>query len=135
MAFSDNSLILLSAAISAKTAASQVSGAVVWGISEALHEETFTDHRLGRFMNHNYAEYHVAANADIHDIQVIFVDEEDRIVSKQLGAKGVGEAGTVGALGAAMNAINDALAGVGIRHFDMPATPVRVWEAIRAARG
>ncbi len=52
-----------------------------------------------------------------------------------LGAKGVGEAGTVGALGAAMNAICDALAPLGIRHFDMPATPQRVWEAIRAAKG
>jgi carbon-monoxide dehydrogenase large subunit len=52
-----------------------------------------------------------------------------------LGAKGVGEAGTVGALAAAMNAINDALAPLGIRHFDMPATPSRVWEAIQAAKG
>ena len=51
-----------------------------------------------------------------------------------LGAKGVGEAGTVGALGAAMNAICDALAPLGISHFDMPATPGRVWEAIQAAR-
>ena len=51
-----------------------------------------------------------------------------------LGAKGVGEAGTVGALGAAMNAINDALAPLGIRHFDMPATPARVWAAMRAAK-
>ena len=51
-----------------------------------------------------------------------------------LGAKGVGEAGTVGALAAAMNAVNDALAPLGIRHFDMPATPSRVWAAIAAAR-
>ena len=51
-----------------------------------------------------------------------------------LGAKGVGEAGTVGAMAAAMNAVNDALAPLGIRHFDMPATPDRVWEAIAAAR-
>jgi aerobic carbon-monoxide dehydrogenase large subunit len=50
-----------------------------------------------------------------------------------LGAKGVGEAGTVGALAAVMNAVNDALAPLGIRHFDMPATPARVWAAIHAA--
>jgi xanthine dehydrogenase YagR molybdenum-binding subunit len=55
--------------INAKTAATQVSGGVVWGISQALHEETFSDHRLGRFMNHNFSEYHVATNADIHDIE------------------------------------------------------------------
>ncbi|MFK3738330.1 xanthine dehydrogenase family protein molybdopterin-binding subunit [Massilia sp. TN1-12] len=109
--------------ISAKTAASQVSGAVVWGISEALHEETFTDHRLGRFMNHNYAEYHVAANADIHDIQVIFVEEEDRIVSKQLGAKGVGEIGIVGVSAAVANAIFHA---TGKRLRTTPITPDKI---------
>lgn len=109
--------------ISAKTAASQVSGAVVWGISEALHEETFTDHRLGRFMNHNYAEYHVAANADIHDIQVIFVEEEDRIVSKQLGAKGVGEIGIVGVSAAIANAIFHA---TGKRLRTTPITPDKI---------
>jgi len=91
--------------ISAKTAESQIVGGVVWGISQALHEETYTDHRLGRFMNHNFAEYHVAVNADIHDIQVIFADEDDRVVSKQLGAKGVGEIGLVGVSAAVSNAI------------------------------
>jgi xanthine dehydrogenase YagR molybdenum-binding subunit len=106
--------------ISAKTAASQVSGAVVWGISEALHEQTETDHRLGRFMNHSLAEYHVAANADIHDIQVIFADEEDRIVSKQLGAKGVGEIGIVGVAAAVSNAIFHA---TGKRLRSTPMTP------------
>jgi xanthine dehydrogenase YagR molybdenum-binding subunit len=109
--------------ISAKTAASQVSGAVVWGISEALHEETLTDHRLGRFMNHNFAEYHVAANADIHDIQVIFADEEDRIVSKQLGAKGVGEIGIVGVSAAISNAIFHA---TGKRLRSTPITPDKI---------
>jgi xanthine dehydrogenase YagR molybdenum-binding subunit len=109
--------------ISAKTAASQVSGAVVWGISEALHEETFTDHRLGRFMNHNFAEYHVAANADIHDIQVIFADEEDRIVSKQLGAKGVGEIGLMGVSAAIANAIFHA---TGKRLRSTPITPDKI---------
>jgi carbon-monoxide dehydrogenase large subunit len=51
-----------------------------------------------------------------------------------LGAKGVGEAGTVGALPALMNAVNDALAPLGVRHLDMPVTPARIWQAIRAAR-
>ena len=59
-----------------KTARSQILGGVVFGIGMALHEETFTDHNLGRFMNHNFAEYHIPANADIHDIDVIFVDEQ-----------------------------------------------------------
>jgi xanthine dehydrogenase YagR molybdenum-binding subunit len=109
--------------INAKTAASQVSGAVVWGISQALHEETVTDHRLGRFMNHSFAEYHVAANADIHDIQVIFADEEDRIVSRQLGAKGVGEIGIVGVAAAVANAIFHA---TGKRLRTTPITPDKI---------
>jgi xanthine dehydrogenase YagR molybdenum-binding subunit len=109
--------------INAKTAATQVSGGVVWGISQALHEETFSDHRLGRFMNHNFSEYHVATNADIHDIQVIFADEEDRIVSKQLGAKGVGEIGIVGVAAAVANAIFHA---TGKRLRSTPITPDKI---------
>ncbi|NEL74599.1 MAG: xanthine dehydrogenase family protein molybdopterin-binding subunit, partial [Xanthomonas perforans] len=81
--------------LNAKTARSQITGGVVWGISQALHEETQTDHALGRFMNHNYAEYHIATHADIPPIDVIFVQEDDRIVSR-LGSKGVGEIGIVG---------------------------------------
>ena len=60
-----------------KTARSQIMGGVVWGIGMALHEETLIDHRFGRIMNHNLAEYHVPVNADVHDIEVIFVDEPD----------------------------------------------------------
>ena len=51
-----------------------------------------------------------------------------------LGAKGIGEAGTTGALGACMNAVMDALRSAGVTHFDMPATPPRIWEAIAAAK-
>ena len=64
--------------LNAKTAHSQIMGAVVGGIGMALHEETVIDHRYGRFINHNFAEYHVPVNADIHDIDVIFVDEVER---------------------------------------------------------
>jgi xanthine dehydrogenase YagR molybdenum-binding subunit len=108
--------------LSAKTARSQVTGAVVWGISQALHEETHADHRLGRFMNHNMAEYHVAVNADIHDIDVIFVQEDDRVVS-ELGAKGVGEIGIVGVAAAVCNAIFHA---TGRRVRSTPMTPDKV---------
>ncbi len=108
--------------MSAQLARSQIYGGVVWGISQALHEETHTDHRLGRFMNHSLAEYHVAANADIHDIDVIFVDEDDRIVSR-LGAKGVGEIGIVGVAAAVSNAIFHA---TGRRVRSTPMTPDKV---------
>ncbi|MFC0252175.1 xanthine dehydrogenase family protein molybdopterin-binding subunit [Massilia consociata] len=109
--------------ISAKTAASQIVGGVVWGISHALHEESFTDHRFGRFMNHNYAEYHVATNADVHDIEVIFADEDDRVVSRQLGAKGVGEIGIVSTSAAIANAIFHA---TGRRIRSTPITPDKI---------
>jgi xanthine dehydrogenase YagR molybdenum-binding subunit len=90
--------------ISAKTARSQILGGVVMGVGMALHEETFADHRIGRFMNHNLAEYHVPVNADIEDIEVIFVDEHDPEVTP-LGVKGVGEIGIVGTAAAIANAI------------------------------
>ena len=70
----------------------------------ALHEETFSDHRLGRWMNHNFGEYHVPVHADIHDIHVIFVDEPDSEVTP-LGVKGLGEIGIVGTAAAIANAI------------------------------
>ena len=108
--------------LSAKTAHSQITGGVVWGISQALHEETQTDHALGRFMNHNYAEYHVATNADIPPIDVIFVDEDDRIVSR-MGSKGVGEIGIVGVAAAVCNAIFHA---TGRRVRSTPMTPDKV---------
>jgi CO/xanthine dehydrogenase Mo-binding subunit len=59
--------------LNTKTAGSQISGSVVWGIGMALHEETHVDHRIGRIMNANIAEYHVPVNADVGDIKVIFV--------------------------------------------------------------
>ena len=104
--------------INPKTARSQILGGVVWGMGMALHEETFTDHTLGRFMNHNYAEYHVPVNADVHDIDVIFVEEKDDIVNP-LGAKGLGEIGIVGVSAAIANAIFHA---TGKRVRDLPIT-------------
>ncbi|RYF69261.1 MAG: xanthine dehydrogenase family protein molybdopterin-binding subunit, partial [Comamonadaceae bacterium] len=108
--------------INAKTARSQVTGAIVWGISQALHEETHADHALGRFMNHDLSEYHVAVNADIHDIDVVFVQEPDTVVSR-LGAKGVGEIGIVGVAAAIGNAIFHA---TGKRIHTTPMTPDKV---------
>src|SRR6185437_14993206 len=87
-----------------KTARSQILGGVVMGIGMALHEEALTDHRIGRVMNHNLAEYHVPAHADIEQIDVIFADEQDEKVSP-LGVKGLGEIGIVGTAAAVANAI------------------------------
>lgn len=108
--------------LSATTARSQIVGGIVWGISQALHEETLADHALGRFMNHNFGEYHVPVNADVQDIDVVFVAEDDRIVSR-LGAKGVGEIGIVGVAAAIGNAIHHA---TGRRLRSTPMTPDKV---------
>lgn len=108
--------------VNPQTAASQVMGGVVWGIGQALFEETHCDHALGRFMNHSLAEYHVAANADVGAIDVLFVPEDDRIVSR-IGAKGVGEIGIVGVAAAVSNAIFHA---TGRRLRTTPMTPDKV---------
>lgn len=104
------------------TARSQIVGGVIWGIGEALHEHTEADHRFGRFMSHDLAQYHVSVNADIHDIEVLFADEDDRVVSS-LGAKGVGEIGLVGVSAAVSNAIYHA---TGKRIRSTPITPDKV---------
>jgi xanthine dehydrogenase YagR molybdenum-binding subunit len=101
-----------------KLACSQILGAVVGGIGMALHEETATDHRFGRFMTHNLADYHVPVNADVHAIDVIFVEEKDEEINP-LGVKGVGEIGIVGTAAAIANAVYHA---TGKRVRDLPIT-------------
>ena len=101
--------------LNTKTGRSQIMGGVVWGIGMALHEETVMDHRFGRIMNANIAEYHVPVNADIHGIDVIFVDEPDERINR-LGIKGLGEIGIVGVPAAIANAVYHAT-GKRIRRF------------------
>jgi xanthine dehydrogenase YagR molybdenum-binding subunit len=101
--------------LNTKTAHSQIMGGVVWGIGMALHEEVQIDHKFGRIMNANIAEYHVPVNADVHDIKVIFVEEHDD--SNPLGIKGVGEIGIVGVAAAIANAVYHA---TGKRVRDLP---------------
>jgi xanthine dehydrogenase YagR molybdenum-binding subunit len=104
--------------LNTKTARSQILGGVVWGIGMALHEETLIDHAFGRIMNANIAEYHMPVNADIHDIEVIFVEEPDELINP-MGIKGVGEIGIVGVAAAIANAIYHA---TGKRVRDLPIT-------------
>ena len=104
--------------INPKTARSQILGGCVFAIGMALTEETLADHRIGRFMNHNLAEYHVPVNADVPEIDVIFVEEHDTEVSP-IGVKGVGEIGIVGTAAAIANALFHA---TGKRIRDLPIT-------------
>lgn len=98
-----------------QTARSQVIGGVVFGIGMALEEESMADHGLGRFMNHNLADYHIPVNADVPQIEVTFVEEHDEVVSPT-GVKGLGEIGIVGTAAAIANAIHHAT-GERMRHL------------------
>jgi aerobic carbon-monoxide dehydrogenase large subunit len=112
--------------------AGQIYGGVVQGVGQALGETIMHDAQ-GQMLTASFMDYQMPRACEYPDFRL--ATREVPTAVNPLGAKGVGEAGTVGALAAAMNAINDALAPLGIRHFDMPATPSRVWEAIQAAKG
>jgi xanthine dehydrogenase YagR molybdenum-binding subunit len=105
--------------VNARTAHSQYLGGVVWGIATALHEEGRIDERTARYMNANLADYLVPVNADIPDVEIILVDEEDPYVNP-LGIKGIGEVGNVGSAAAVANAVYHA---TGIRIRELPITP------------
>jgi xanthine dehydrogenase YagR molybdenum-binding subunit len=105
--------------INPKASHSQEIGGVVWGIGMALQEATEIDHRYGRIMNPNLQHYHVPVNADVHEIETMFVEEDDTIVNP-LGVKGMGELGMVGIPAAIANAVFHA---TGRRIRDLPITP------------
>jgi xanthine dehydrogenase YagR molybdenum-binding subunit len=104
--------------INPRLAHSQLVGGIVWGIGMALHEEARVDHRLGRIMNARMADYLVPVMADIPAIDAFFVDEQDDIVNP-LGAKGLGEIGTIGTAAAIANAMYHA---TGKRLRELPLT-------------
>ena len=110
--------------INPKTAPSQILGGVVMALGSALEEETFADHALGRFMNHNLGEYHIPVHADIKDIDVIFVDEPDDLTN-ELGVKGLGEIGIVGTGAAIANAVFHA---TGVRIGSLPITVDKLFD-------
>ena len=93
--------------INERTAITQLTGAVVGGIGQALTEETVVDHRMGRIVNSSLAEYHVPVNADIPEIEAFFVEELDDKVNP-LGVKGIGEIGYVGVASSVANAVFNA---------------------------
>jgi xanthine dehydrogenase YagR molybdenum-binding subunit len=90
--------------ISPRTAESQIRGGVVWAFSAALREETEIDMRYGGYLNNDLADYVVAVNADIGDIDVGFVDKPDPLANA-MGVKGLGEVAMVGASAAIANAV------------------------------
>jgi carbon-monoxide dehydrogenase large subunit len=105
----------------------QLRGGVVQGIGAALYEECLYSPE-GQLLNGNLADYLVPMSGEMPDIVCAHIETPTR--QSQLGAKGVGEAGTAGAPGAVMNAINDALAPLGARVTAMPFTPERILRAL-----
>ena len=99
-----------------RTARSQYMGAMIWGISSALHEATEIDQRVARYVNDNLADYLVPVNADIQQLEVILVPERDDSVNP-IGIKGIGELGNVGTAAAVASAVYHA---TGIRVRQLP---------------
>jgi carbon-monoxide dehydrogenase large subunit len=108
----------------------QLHGGVVQGIGQTLMEMTAYDSE-GQLLTGSYMDYAMPRAVDAPD----FTSLSHPVPTKTnpLGVKGCGEAGCAGSLTSIMNAVTDALSDYGIRHIDMPATPYRVWQAIRAA--
>jgi xanthine dehydrogenase YagR molybdenum-binding subunit len=100
------------------TARSQFLGGMTMGLSMALHENSVLDPRFGHVVNHDFAEYHIAANADIGDLRADWLDEHDPHLNP-MGSKGIGEIGIVGTAAAVANAVFHA---TGVRVRDLPIT-------------
>jgi carbon-monoxide dehydrogenase large subunit len=109
----------------------QIHGGVAQGVGQVLMERIVYERDSGQLLSASFMDYCMPRADDLCAIEVGSNPMPTPL--NPLGAKGAGEAGTVGALPAVMNAVIDALAAVGVRDLDMPATKERVWRAIRAA--
>jgi carbon-monoxide dehydrogenase large subunit len=110
----------------------QIHGGIAQGVGQALMEQVVYDQESGQLLTSSFMEYGMPRADTFCDIAVASNTVPTKL--NPLGAKGAGEAGTVGALPVVMNAVMDALATVGVRDFDMPAASDRVWHAMQAAR-
>lgn len=110
----------------------QVHGGIVQGIGQALMENCVYDPDSGQLVTGSYMDYCMPRADDVPSFEVRY-REDTPCTHNPLGVKGCGEAGTIGGSACVMNAIVDALADRGVVHLDMPATPERVWKAIRSA--
>ncbi|MET8141106.1 xanthine dehydrogenase family protein molybdopterin-binding subunit [Sphaerisporangium sp. NPDC005288] len=99
-----------------KTARSQLIGGMTMGLSMALLEESIMDREFGDYLNRDLAQYHIAANADVRDVQAFWLEEDDPHLNP-MGSKGIGEIGIVGTAAAIANAVHHA---TGVRIRDLP---------------
>ncbi len=114
------------------TLAGQIHGGVAQGIGQAFTEHLVYDAGWGQLLTGSLMDYELPRADKVYSFEM----DENPVQTKTnpLGVKGAGEAGNVGALAAIMNAVVDALSPLGVAHIDMPATPEKVWRAIRAAQ-
>ncbi len=110
----------------------QIHGGVAQGIAQAIGETIVYDQETAQLSTGSFMDYMIPRAQDLPNINIRTREVPTKVNS--LGAKGVGEAGTVGSLAATINAVCDALAPLGITHIEMPATPARIWQAIESAR-
>jgi carbon-monoxide dehydrogenase large subunit len=117
--------------ISPTIAEGQRHGGIGSGIGQALYEEFVYDPN-GHPLTANLVGYAFPSAAELPSFELVPMETPTPL--NELGAKGIGESGTIGATPAVHNAVVDALAGLGVRHVDMPASGENVWRAIEAAR-
>jgi aerobic carbon-monoxide dehydrogenase large subunit len=110
----------------------QIHGGIAQGIGQALMEQIVYEPESGQLLTGSFMDYAMPRAADFCDIVIASNPVVTRL--NPLGAKGAGEAGTVGALPVVLNAVMDALAPLGVRELDMPASPARVWRALADVR-
>jgi xanthine dehydrogenase YagR molybdenum-binding subunit len=108
----------IGAVMNPRLARSQLIGGMTFGLGMALMENGITDHEFGGFANHDLAEYHIPACADVTDLEAVWVEEVDTELAP-MGGKGIGEIGAVGSSAAIGNAVYNA---TGVRVRDLPIT-------------
>ena len=113
------------------TLAGQIHGGVAQGVGQVLMEKVVFDPHSGQLLSASFMDYAIPRADDMCSISI--VSNPSPTPSNPLGAKGGGEAGTVGALPGVMIAIVNALAPLGVKELEMPASPERVWRAIQKA--
>ncbi|MEA2780775.1 MAG: aerobic carbon-monoxide dehydrogenase large subunit [Rhodospirillaceae bacterium] len=117
--------------INPKIVKGQVHGGLVQGIGQAMMEGCVYDDQSGQLLTGSFMDYSMPRASDLPSFML--GAQETLSPTNPLGVKGIGETGTIGAPAAVANAVVDALWHLGVRHIDMPLTPSRVWQAIRAA--
>jgi carbon-monoxide dehydrogenase large subunit len=107
-------------------------GGIAQGAGQVMAENCIYDKETGQLVTGSFMDYAMPRASDF--VEPLLEDLPTYTKTNVLGVKGVGEAGVTGSLPTVMNAIMDALRRGGVTHFDMPATPQRVWQALQAAK-